>query len=110
MRVARTELGSAVNLVLDSFASVSAGFALEGRCRHLTPEMDRVFKGNREVIAAYLGLILLPQTLETVRASAVSFGSDESLLACGRDSDRLVTESFRLAEDLAGLIQSRGGR
>jgi len=110
VRVARTELGSAVNLVLDSFASVSAGLELERRCRHLPSEMDDAFASNREVIAAYLDLILLPQTLAGVQANAVSFGRDETLLTCGRDSDRLVTESFRLSQDLASLIRTRAGR
>jgi hypothetical protein len=110
LRVARGDLGSAVNLVLDSYASVSAGLEIEGRCRHLTPSMDAEFAGNRDAIAAYLDLYLLPQTLDTVRASAVSFGRDARVLACGHESDRLVTESFQLSEDLAGLIRARASR
>lgn len=98
----RHELGEALNVLLDSYSAVAAGWYLETRCQHLPPAMDQVYLGYRDRIAAFIDDLVIPEVMEDVEQAAREAGN--AAPRCGSRTNRLVTNNFRLAEDLAGLI------
>lgn len=98
----RHELGEALNVLIDSYSAVAAGWYLEARCQHLPPAMDQVYLGYRDRIAAFIDDLVIPEVMEDVEQAAREAGN--SAPRCGSRTNRLVTNNFRLAEDLAGLI------
>lgn len=105
VRVVRTDIGSALNILLDSLSTISSAIEVESRCAHLSAEMDLRFLENQKAIHSYLETVLLPQAINRIRAN--SSLPEDSSMACGRASDRFVTKGFYLADYLATLINSR---
>lgn len=105
LRVVRTDIGSAVNIVIDSLSTISAGIELESRCAHLPAEMDIRFIESQRTIYTYLETILLPQVINRIHADSSQAVAPPSV--CGKESDGFVKESFYLADYLARLIHSR---
>lgn len=98
----RHELGEALNVLIDSYASVAAGWYLEARCQHLPPAMDAVYLDHREQIAAFIDDLVIPEVMANIEQGAREASNTAS--ECGSRTNRLVTTNFQLAEDLAGLI------